>query len=64
MAVDQSPPKKTDDVAVRAGAINDMLRAWLTDCIHNSPVSRDVDAMNHITNVALPNLASRILNGV
>lgn len=67
---DNSPTEAADAVAQseapalltgRAAEIDALLRAWTVDCLHNSPVSRDVEVMNHITIIALPDLARRLL---
>ena len=47
----------------RAEALAALLAAWVQDCIHNSPVSRDTDAVNHLTTNALPELFRRLLTG-
>lgn len=38
-----------------------LLRDWVTDCIHNSPLARDTDGLNHLITAALPELERRLL---
>jgi hypothetical protein len=39
--------------------VADAIRAWLSKHIHNSPVSRDTEAMNHLT-ASLPALQASL----
>lgn len=43
----------------KADRIAAVVQAWVSAHIHNSPISRQTDAMNHLT-AALPDLVSRL----
>ena len=62
-ATEQPTAPQPEPVAVAADERDEkiaaMLRAWMVDCIHGSPVARDVEALNHIT-ASLPELGRRI----
>jgi hypothetical protein len=47
----------------RAVAVSALLDRWVSECIHNSPVSRDTEAVNHLIINALPELLRRLLTG-
>ena len=38
-----------------------MLDDWVINQIHNSPIARDVEAFNHLTQVAIHDLKARII---
>ena len=48
----------------RAEAIDVLLAQWAVEFLHDSPVSRATDAMNHFTTTALPALRQRLLSEV
>lgn len=62
---EQTPPAAAaaalPDAAARAERLAALLRGWTADCVHNSPLARDVGALNHLTQTALPELARRLL---
>ena len=41
--------------------IGAMLDDWVINQIHNSPIARDVEAFNHLTQVAIHDLKARII---
>ena len=48
----------------RADAIDVLLAQWAVEFLHDSPVSRATEAMNHFTTIALPVLRQRLLSEV
>ena len=47
-----------------ADAIDVLLAQWAVEFLHDSPVSRATEAMNHFTTIALPALRQRLLSEV
>ena len=47
-----------------AEAIDLLLAQWAVEFLHDSPVSRATEAMNHFTTIALPALRQRLLSEV
>lgn len=58
----ENPPSPAP-VEAPENLIDAILTAWVNDCIHNSPASRDTDCYNHIVTNALPELRARLLKG-
>jgi hypothetical protein len=52
------------NAAPRAEAIDVLLGQWVVEFLHDSPVSRATEAMNHFTTTALPALRQRLLSEV
>ncbi len=48
----------------RAEVIDILLAQWAVEFLHDSPVSRATEAMNHFTTIALPALRQRLLSEV
>ena len=48
----------------KAAAIDLLLAQWTVEFLHDSPVSRATEAMNHFTTSALPALRQRLLSEV
>lgn len=45
---------------VRVSRIAGLVDRWVQDLVHNSPVSRETEAMNHLTVTAVPELKRRL----
>ena len=54
---------KQSRAAARAQKIDAVIEGWVRDRLHNSPVSRDVAAINHVRG-ELPELKARILKEI
>ena len=54
----------TQPTTSKAEAIDLMLAQWAVEFLHDSPVSRATEAMNHFTTSALPALRQRLLSEV
>ena len=52
------------DAAARPAAIDRGIAAWVAASVHNSPLSADTAAYNHLVTVALPRLRDAILKEV
>ena len=57
-------PPPTPPAASEAEAIDLLLAQWAVEFLHDSPVSRATEAMNHFTTSALPALRQRLLSEV
>ena len=57
-------PPPTPPAASKAEAIDLLLAQWAVEFLHDSPVSRATEAMNHFTTSALPALRQRLLSEV
>ena len=61
--VADAPPEPIAEAAQAVEEVPDRIdtaiRAWVSEHIHNSPVSRDTDAFNHLVSV-LPHLAAKL----
>lgn len=51
-----------DTGAAFVAHLDSVFEAWIRECIHNSPLSRETVSYNHLLEV-LPDLKSRILGG-
>lgn len=45
---------------LNATAIDAVISQWETDCVHNSPASRDTAGFNHLQTTAIPELRRRL----
>ena len=54
-----TPPARS-----KAEAVDRLLAQWAVEFLHDSPVSRATEAMNHFTTSALPALRQRLLSEV
>ena len=66
-AVPEAPsatPTATPVATSKAEAIDLLLAQWTVEFLHDSPVSRATEAMNHFTTSALPALRQRLLSEV
>ena len=66
-AVPEAPsatPTATPVATSKAEAIDLLLAQWAVEFLHDSPVSRATEAMNHFTTSALPALRQRLLSEV
>ena len=61
--VSEAPPA-TPLATSKAEAIDLLLAQWAVEFLHDSPVSRATEAMNHFTTSALPALRQRLLSEV
>lgn len=52
------------DATALAAAIDRGIAAWVSASVHNSPLSADTAAYNHLVTVALPRLSDAILREV
>lgn len=57
-------PPPTTPARSKADAIDLLLAQWTVEFLHDSPVSRATEAMNHFTTSALPALRQRLLSEV
>ena len=57
-------PPATPAATSKAAAIDLLLAQWAVEFLHDSPVSRATEAMNHFTTSALPALRQRLLSEV
>lgn len=57
-------PPATPVATSKAAAIDLLLAQWAVEFLHDSPVSRATEAMNHFTTSALPALRQRLLSEV
>ena len=57
-------PPTTPPAPSKAAAIDLLLAQWAVEFLHDSPVSRATEAMNHFTTSALPALRQRLLSEV
>ena len=57
-------PPTTPPATSKAEAIDFLLAQWAVEFLHDSPVSRATEAMNHFTTSALPALRQRLLSEV
>ena len=57
-------PAATPVATSKAAAIDLLLAQWAVEFLHDSPVSRATEAMNHFTTSALPALRQRLLSEV
>jgi hypothetical protein len=57
-------PAATPPATSKAAAIDLLLAQWAVEFLHDSPVSRATEAMNHFTTSALPALRQRLLSEV
>ena len=57
-------PAATPSATSKAEAIDLLLAQWAVEFLHDSPVSRATEAMNHFTTSALPALRQRLLSEV
>ena len=57
-------PPPAPPAASKAEAIDVLLAQWAVEFLHDSPVSRATEAMNHFTTIALPALRQCLLSEV
>ena len=57
-------PPPTPPTTSRAEAIDVLLAQWAVEFLHDSPVSRATEAMNHFITIALPALRQCLLSEV
>ena len=57
-------PAAIPATTAHADAIDVLLAQWAVEFLHDSPVSRATEAMNHFTTIALPALRQRLLSEV
>ncbi len=63
-AVPEAAPIVPPSATSKAAAIDFLLAQWAVEFLHDSPVSRATEAMNHFTTSALPALRQRLLSEV
>ena len=63
-AVPEAAPIVPPSATSKAAAIDLLLAQWAVEFLHDSPVSRATEAMNHFTTSALPALRQRLLSEV
>ena len=64
IAMPPTTPPATLPATSKAEAIDLLLAQWAVEFLHDSPVSRATEAMNHFTTSALPALRQRLLSEV
>ncbi len=64
IAMPAATPEASPPATSKAEAIDRLLAQWAVEFLHDSPVSRATEAMNHFTTSALPALRQRLLSEV
>lgn len=63
MTEETDPPAQAEGGTDAAVPVTDrIVDRWVTECIHNSPVSRDTDGFNHFQ-TAVADLKRRLAQG-
>ena len=56
-------PDETAAPSEPAPDFEQIVAAWFNDSVANSPISRSVEAVNHLTQVAIPALIAALKKG-